>query len=99
MFAAASLNGLLGHAALIVGLAASVFGALGLVIATTTGDVRLLRSIDNYAWLVLAAAVVSIAVMERALIPRDFSLAYFQEVGSRATPPLLNVAALWSALE
>ena len=37
--------------------------------------------------------------MERALITRDFSLAYVQQVGSRDTPALYNVTALWSALE
>ncbi len=99
MFAATSLNGLIGHAALIVGLAASVFGALGLVVATVNGDTRLLRSISTYAWLALGGAVVAIIVMERALITRDFSLAYIQQVGSRDTPMLYNVTALWSALE
>ena len=99
MFATTSLNGLIGHAALIVGLAASVFGALGLGIATATGDTRLLRSIANYAWLALGGAVVAVAIMERALITRDFSLAYIQQVGSRNTPVLFNVTALWSALE
>ena len=99
MFATTSLNGVVGHAALIVGLAASVFGALGLAIATATGDRRLLRSIANYAWLALGGAVVAVAVMERALITRDFSLAYIQQVGSRDTPVLFNVTALWSALE
>ena len=38
-------------------------------------------------------------MMERALIGRDFSLAYVQQVGATTTPPLYNVAALWSALE
>ncbi len=99
MFATTSLNGLIGHAALIIGLAACAFGALALVIATTTGDTRLLRSIANYAWLALGGAVVAVAVMERALITRDFSLAYIQQVGSRDTPALFNVTALWSALE
>ncbi|HEX3088491.1 MAG TPA: heme lyase CcmF/NrfE family subunit [Ilumatobacteraceae bacterium] len=99
MFAATSLNGLLGHAALVVGLAASVFGALGLAIATINHDTRLLRSISTYAWLALGGAVVAIVVMERALITRDFSLAYIQQVGSRDTPVLYNVTALWSALE
>ena len=97
MFATTSLNGVIGHAALIVGLAASVFGALGLGIATATGDRRLLRSITNYAWLALGGAVIAVAVMERALITRDFSLAYIQQVGSRDTPVLYNVTALWSA--
>ncbi|MGZ4768391.1 MAG: heme lyase CcmF/NrfE family subunit, partial [Ilumatobacteraceae bacterium] len=99
MFATASLNGIVGHAALIIGLAASVFGAIGLIIATVTGDGRLLRTIGNYAWLALGGAVVAVAVMERALITRDFSLAYIQQVGSRDTPALFNVTALWSALE
>ncbi|MEY2414865.1 MAG: cytochrome c-type biosis protein CcmF [Ilumatobacteraceae bacterium] len=99
MFATTSLNGVIGHAALIVGLAASVFGALGLGIATATGDRRLLRSITNYAWLALGGAVIAVAVMERALITRDFSLAYIQQVGSRDTRVLFNVTALWSALE
>jgi len=99
MFATTSLNGLIGHSALVVGLAASVFGALGLIVATVTGDARLLRSIGNYAWLALGGAVIAVVVMERALITRDFSLAYIQQVGSRDTPVLYNVTALWSALE
>ena len=99
MFATASLNGVIGHAALIVGLAACVFGALGLSIATVTRDRRMLRSIPNYSWMALVAAIVAVGIMERALITRDFSLAYIQQVGSRDTPVLFNVTALWSALE
>ena len=38
-------------------------------------------------------------MMQRALIPRDFSLAYIQQVGSADTPMLYNIAAMWSALE
>ena len=38
-------------------------------------------------------------MMQRALITRDFSLAYVQQVGSTTTPPLYNVAAMWSSLE
>src|SRR3954453_7813661 len=99
MFASTSLNGVIGHAALIVGLAACVFSALGLGIATVTNDRRMLRSIPNYSWMALVAAVVAVAIMERALITRDFSLAYIQQVGSRDTPVLFNMTALWSALE
>ena len=43
---------------------------------------RLVRSGTIYVWLVLAGAVLSVAAMERALITRDFSLAYVQQVGS-----------------
>ena len=38
-------------------------------------------------------------MMQRALITRDFSLAYVQQVGSADTPALYNFAAMWSALE
>jgi len=99
MFASTSLNGVVGHAALILGLAACAFGALGLGIATVTNDRRLLRSIPNYSWMALVAALVAVAIMERALMTRDFSLAYIQQVGSRDTPVLFNTTALWSALE
>ena len=49
--------------------------------------------------MVLGAAVLAFAAMERALITRDFSLAYIQQVGSTTTPALYNVTALWTALE
>ena len=99
MLAAGGVNGSLGHAALLVGFAASVFGALGLAVATVRRDARLIRAIRPYGWLVLGAAVLSIVVMERALITRDWSIAYVQNVGSYDTPALFNFTALWSALE
>ena len=39
------------------------------------------------------------AVMARALITRDFTVAFVAQNGSSRTPPLFNVATLWSALE
>jgi cytochrome c-type biogenesis protein CcmF len=43
--------------------------------------------------------VLAVVMMQRALITRDFSLAYLQQVGSHTTPMLYNIAAMWSALE
>ena len=37
--------------------------------------------------------------MQRGLITRDYTLAYVAEHGSSTTPPLFNVATMWSALE
>ncbi|MEZ5216036.1 MAG: hypothetical protein R2705_22185 [Ilumatobacteraceae bacterium] len=96
---ATSLNGYLGSSALLVGLAVCVFGAFQLLLGIRQHDTRLLRAGSRYAWGVLGAAVVAFAVMERALITRDFSLKYVQQVGSTKTPPLYNVTALWTALE
>ena len=96
---AASLNGSIGVAALLVGLTASVFGAVMLVFGLRRGDARMLASGHRYAWVVAFTGVLAFAAMERALITRDFSLKYVQEVGSSATPALYNFTALWSALE
>ncbi|MCU1359593.1 MAG: ccmF [Ilumatobacteraceae bacterium] len=96
---ASSLNGLLGHSVLIVGLVSSLFGAIALATATVTKDNRLLRTSPNYAWLAAGAGLAAAIIMLRALLTYDFSLAYIQQVGSRSTPMLFNVTALWSALE
>ena len=93
------VNGLLGHSALIVGFAACLFGALGLVTATTLRNPRLMRAVQSYGWIALIGAVLAIVVMEKGLITRDWSLAYVQKVGSYDTPALFNFTAVWSALE
>jgi len=96
---AEGVNGLLGHSALIIGLAASVFGAGALATATLMKDQRLVRAVQGYVWVALIGALLAAGVMERALITRDWSVAYVQKVGSPDTPALFNFTALWSALE
>ncbi len=96
---ATSLNGLLGHSVLIIGLVSSLFGAIALATATITKDNRLLRSSPNYAWLAASAGTAAALIMLWSLLTYDFDLAYVQQVGSRSTPTLYNITALWSALE
>ncbi|MDO8364927.1 MAG: heme lyase CcmF/NrfE family subunit [Actinomycetota bacterium] len=96
---AEGMNGMLGHTALIVGFAASLFGAMALGTATVLRNPRLIRTVMPYGWMALAGAVLAVVVMEKALITRDWSLAYVQKVGSYDTPALFNFTALWSALE
>ena len=93
------MNATLGFAFVILGLSASALGAGGGAYALVTGQTRLLRTVRQWAWLVVAAAVGAFAVMEVALFQRDYGLAYVQKVGSSHTPPLFNFAALWSSLE
>ena len=95
----ASVNGDIGNAALILGLASSAFGAFAMVTSVRTRSLRLARTGLRYAWVILGVAVLAFAMLERALITRDFSLKYIQQVGSRGTPALFNVTAAWSALE
>lgn len=94
-----SINGTLGSGALLVGVVASLFGAIGLIAGARRRDAQMIRYGGRYAWVLFGAAALAFAVMERALITRDFSLAYVQNVGSAATPPLYNFTALWTALE
>jgi cytochrome c-type biogenesis protein CcmF len=99
MIIAASINGAIGRAGLMLMLGASVFGALAVLYGIRRGDTKLLKQSPRYAWLALFGIVVSVVMMQRALITRDFSLAYVQQVGSADTPAIYNVAAMWSALE
>ena len=96
---AASLNEAVGRGGLLLMLAASVIGALTIVLGVWQKDRRLLRLAPRYAWLAAAGSVVAVIMMQRALITRDYSIAYVQQVGSDDTPVLFNVAAMWSALE
>ncbi|MDH3303100.1 MAG: cytochrome c biogenesis protein CcsA, partial [Acidimicrobiia bacterium] len=97
------MNSVLGFAFVAVGLAASVMGAFGgtyaLVAMAPDRQPIFLRTVRRWAALVVVAAVGAFVVMEVALFQRDFTVSYVSQVGSRATPPLFNFAALWSSLE
>jgi cytochrome c-type biogenesis protein CcmF len=96
---AVSLNGALGNAGLLLVLCASCIGALSTGLAIVSGNRRGVRQSVVYAWLIAGGALLAVFSMQRALHQRDYSLKYIQQVGSRATPGLYNVAAMWSALE
>jgi cytochrome c-type biogenesis protein CcmF len=89
----------LGQGAILLGLLAALFGA-GTLAVGLVGDRPALRLTANrYTWLVVAAAVLAVGVMERALLADDFSLAFVAEHSARSTPLLYKIATMWSALE
>lgn len=96
---AVSLNAAAGRGAILLGLLVCAVGIVVTVAGIRRHDVRILRSSPRYAYAAFGAAVLAFVMMERALITRDFSLAYVQQVGSRSTPAMYNFTALWSALE
>lgn len=96
---AVGLNAAIGRSAVLLGVMACVFGVAITVAGIRKSDQRALKSSVRYSYVALFAAVAAVVIMERALITRDFSLAYVQQVGSRSTPAVYNVTALWSALE
>jgi cytochrome c-type biogenesis protein CcmF len=95
----ASATAHLGRAILLVGFLAAFFGAFAAAVGARRNDAKTLRLVPRFVVISTAMALAAFAVMEWAMITRDFSLEYVQKVGSRATPPLYNVAAVWSALE
>ncbi len=99
MIFAASFNAVMGNAGLLLMLAAASTGALSTGFAIVTGNRKGVRQAPAHAALILIGALIAVLAMLRALIERDYSLAYVQQVGSYTTPALYNIAAMWSALE
>ena len=89
----------LGRAVLLVGFLAAFFGAFAAAIGAKRNDVKTLRFVPQFVVLATIMALAAFAIMEWAMITRDFSLLYVQKVGSYSTPALYNFAAVWSALE
>jgi len=93
------VNATLGTAFVALGLAASVMATLSIAYGLFTRNQRLVVLSRNFVIVLAVAAVGQFTVMERALITRDFTVAFVAEHGSHRTPALYNVATLWSALE
>ena len=95
----ASATAHLGRAILLAGFLAAFFGAFAAAIGARRNDPRTLRLVPRFVALASFMALAAFAVMEWAMITRDFSLLYVQKVGSSGRPALYNFAAVWSALE
>ena len=92
-------NSALGAASVALGLAAAVCAVVVVVLGLAGRRPDWFRETRVLAWVMMAAATAGVVVMERALITRDFTVAFVAEHGSSQTPALFNIATLWSALE
>lgn len=93
------MTAFLGRLLILASVLASTGGA---VIAFSAGRLRSregLRWAQRFAWLYAFLMFAATAVMEYALLTRDFSVSYVAQVGSRSTPAWVTVASLWSSLE
>ena len=95
MFANTGVSGPLGRALLLVGIIGALFGALASITSARTGDYKVARLIPRFAILSFVAALGAFATMEYAMITRDFSLKYVQNVGSTSRPPQSCTGAAW----
>jgi len=92
------VSALIGQNAVLLGLLACGAGVVTIGLGLYRGQAAMLRAGRTYAFLILAAALVAVGAMERALVTHDFSLTYVAQNGSRQTPLLFTVASLWGAL-
>ncbi len=92
------MNATLGHTGVLLGLVASVVGAIVIVTGLARHKPATVRSGQIYAGLILLGAVVATVAMEHALVTHDFSIAFVAENNSRATPLLYTITGMWSAL-
>jgi len=93
------MNLAIGLSGIVLSLVAALSGILTIVIGLRYSRKKLLILGARYSWLVLAGMMIATFAMQRALITRDFSVKFVAEQGSSLTPPLFNIATMWSALE
>lgn len=89
--------GALGFAATLVGAGSAILGTV-LAVRAIQGR-RSDAAAVQAAWWAFVALTAANLLMVVALVARDFSVAYVAQVGSRETPLLFTVTALWGALE
>ncbi len=93
------MNATIGDAAIALGFAGSMLGALTIVVSLARKRADLMRAVPMYVALVVAAATAAALIMEVALLTDDFSVRYVAEHGRIGTPLLFKIATLWGALE
>jgi cytochrome c-type biogenesis protein CcmF len=89
----------LGVLTLVLGACAAGLGVITLGAGLRRGDERLFRLGRRYVFVVLLASILSVVVMEWALLSHDFSLQYVADNNARGTPLLFTITGLWAALE
>ncbi len=93
------IDGLLGHAGVILALCASAAGAVTIATGIARRRTAPLAAARVFAAVVLAGALVATAAIEHALASHDFRLAYVAANNSRETPFFYSVTGMWSALQ
>ncbi len=93
------MNTELGTVFVALGLASALIAVGNQLYGLVMKRTELLSRVRIPVFVMLIASIGQVLVMERALITRDFTVAYVAQNGSTRTPPLFNIATLWSALE
>jgi cytochrome c-type biogenesis protein CcmF len=89
----------LGRAAIVGGLALSIYAAVAFVLGARRRDGRLATSARRAVYLSFGLAGVAAIAMVLLLLTHDFSVLYVARNNATTTPPFFSVISLWAALE
>jgi cytochrome c-type biogenesis protein CcmF len=90
----------IGHAAIVIGLALSVYAAVAFCLAARrSGDARVMASARRAVLASFGLALLACGLMVAALLSHDFSVLYVARNNATTTPPFFSVISLWAALE
>ena len=89
----------LGHLAVVIGLAATVYSGAAFVIGGRNGDGAVLASARRAMYAAFGLAAVASLAMIVSLLTHDFTVLYVARNNATTTPPFYSVISLWAALE
>jgi cytochrome c-type biogenesis protein CcmF len=89
----------IGHAAVVIGLAVSLFAAAASVLAGRSGDPVLATVGRRSVYIAWGLSLAACAAMVSALLGHDFSVLYVARNNATTTPPFYSFISLWAALE
>lgn len=89
----------LGHVAVVIGLAATLYAAGAFVIGGRTGDPAVLASARRAMYAAFALDALASLAMVVSLLGHDFSVLYVARNNATTTPVFYSVISLWAALE
>jgi cytochrome c-type biogenesis protein CcmF len=90
---------LLGYSATLFALGIAIYGAIAAFWGVRSRRPEILASVRTAAYATFGLMLVANLAMIYGLVTHDFSISYVAQVGSRATPVVISVISLWSALE
>ncbi|HEX2193519.1 MAG TPA: heme lyase CcmF/NrfE family subunit [Candidatus Limnocylindria bacterium] len=89
----------LGHAAVVAGLAATLFASAAFFLGGRRRDAALILLGRRAMYAALALAFLACGAMVWSLLTHDFSVRYVARNNATTTPPFYSVISLWAALE
>jgi cytochrome c-type biogenesis protein CcmF len=89
----------LGHLAVVIGLAATVYAAGAFIVGGRSADVALLATARRAMYAALVLVAFACLAMVASLLTHDFSVLYVARNNATTTPPFYSVISLWAALE